>query len=291
VDRSSKYYPIRRSTRLSLKIPLLVTSLNPKVRFSEHCTTVIVNAHGCGITAPRALDLGTRVGLVIASTKQTSTASVVEAVPLDEHQQSWLLGLALDKPGNFWGIRCAPSDWQAEQLASETPTPNFNASVKTPHHVTPKAAENVPSRSHAVRPPVLCRLTALSSGACYVQSSRTFPRLARVRVRVSGIGLEHIFVGTVCLEHAQSGMGIEFNSRDPHHHNRIECLIRDLNAREDIAPLVEVENRPCESDLQTVQSSGTPEFHDSLLALVLLGSALNRADFLRELERQRRSRH
>jgi len=36
---------IRRSTRLPLEIPVLVTSLDPGLRFFEQCNTTIVNAH------------------------------------------------------------------------------------------------------------------------------------------------------------------------------------------------------------------------------------------------------
>ena len=55
MEKSSKYYPIRRSTRLPLEIPLRVTSLDPKVKFAEDCNTVTVNAHGCGLMSPKRL--------------------------------------------------------------------------------------------------------------------------------------------------------------------------------------------------------------------------------------------
>ena len=200
MDPSSKYYPIRRSTRLPLEIPLLVTSLSSKAKFSEDCATVVVNAHGCGITAPRPLDLGTRVSLEIPTTKQKTTARVVEVVHLDQDQRSWLFGLALDKPGNFWGIPYAPADWQAESPGNESPVPNFEAVVKPLHRVALGVAETFSSDSPTVRTPALCRLTAISSGACYVQSDTTFPRLTRVTVRVLVTNFEHSFMGMVRVD-------------------------------------------------------------------------------------------
>jgi PilZ domain len=292
MDRSSKYYPIRRSTRLPLEIPLLVTSLSSKAKFLEDCATVVVNAHGCGITAPRPLDLGTRVSLEIPSTKQTTTARVVEVVQLDQDQRSWLLGLALDKPGNFWGIQYAPADWQAESPGDEKPVPNFEAVGNAPHRVAQGVAETVSSGSPAVRIPARCRLTAISPGACYVQSDTTFPRLTHVTVRVLITSVEHSFMGTVRVEHPQSGMGIEFDARDRDHGNRARNLIRDLGARENLAPQVQVDPQTCRgSGSQKAESTVTPELHDNLLALILVGTALTREDFLRELERQRRSKH
>jgi len=81
VDPSSKYYPIRRGTRLPLEVPLLVTSLISTAKFSERCPTVVVNANVCGITAPRPLDLGTGVNSEIPTTKQKATTCVVDVIP------------------------------------------------------------------------------------------------------------------------------------------------------------------------------------------------------------------
>ena len=53
-------HAIRRSTRLPLEVPVLLTSLNAAVTFSEQCNTTLVNAHGCGLIVPRALAQGIR---------------------------------------------------------------------------------------------------------------------------------------------------------------------------------------------------------------------------------------
>jgi len=36
------------------------------------------------------------------------TARVVNCIPIEKF---WLLGLALDEPGNIWGIHSPPEDW------------------------------------------------------------------------------------------------------------------------------------------------------------------------------------
>ena len=262
-----------------MEIPLLVMSLSSRAKFSEDCATVVVNAHGCGITAPQPLDIGTRVSLEVPTTKQKTTAGVVEVVQLDQDQTSWLLGLALDKPGNFWGIPYAPADWQAESSGKESPVSNFEAVVNAPRHVAHGVAEIASSDSPTVRTPALCRLTAISSGGCYVQSATTFPRLTPVTVRVLVTNSERSF------------MGIEFDGRGRHHQDRVESLIRDLAAGENVGPQVQVELRPCRgSASQTAPLTVASEFHDSLLGLILVGTALKREDFLREPEKQRRSK-
>src|SRR5467141_1225025 len=111
-------HAIRRSTRLPLEVPVLLTSLNAAVTFSEQCNTTLVNAHGCGLIVPRALAHGIQVRLEIVSAKRHTTARVAEVVPLGGDPETWLVGLELDIPGNFWGIEYAPSDWKIEETSS-----------------------------------------------------------------------------------------------------------------------------------------------------------------------------
>src|SRR5208283_5714502 len=96
-------HAIRRSTRLPLEVPVLVTSLDPARPFSEQCNTTLVNAHGCGLIVPSVLVNGLPVRLEIVSAKRHTTARVSEVVPLGGDPETWLVGLELDVPGNFWG--------------------------------------------------------------------------------------------------------------------------------------------------------------------------------------------
>src|SRR5260370_6874958 len=75
-------HAIRRSTRLPLEVPVLVTSLDPAHPFSEPGNTTLVNAHGCGLIVPRALAPRISVCLEIVSAKRNTTAPVSETVPL-----------------------------------------------------------------------------------------------------------------------------------------------------------------------------------------------------------------
>ena len=95
MEKSIKYFPIRRSTRLPLEIPLRVTSLDPKIEFAEDCTTVTVNAHGCGVISSRRLAAGTRVRLEITADKRAANARVHDVVPLSDDNTSWLLGMEM----------------------------------------------------------------------------------------------------------------------------------------------------------------------------------------------------
>jgi hypothetical protein len=307
LEKATKYYPIRRSTRLPLEIPLRVTSLEPKIVFNEDCNTVTVNAHGCGLISPKKLPAGTRVQLEIVSDRQATTARVLDVVPLDDTNSSWLLGMEMEHAGNFWGIKYAPADWAEEvpvgveavsapklaagKQASETsPAAPVKAMAKPSTTETVAAAAPLPTKEipETVLRRLLseCRLAAISPGACYLQTGTTFPTHAPVKVNVRAAGTEHSFHGSVRVEHVGAGMGIEFTGSGPEHEKRIGALIESLSALGDKLPEVKVELAAPDKSAQP--KSKTASVADTLLGLVLVGSSLKRSDFLHELEKQRR---
>lgn len=102
----------RRSTRLSLQVPVVITTLDPSV-FREECKTVVVNAHGCGVIVHKRLENETPLLVELVSTGASKKAHIVAAVPTLE-ATAWLLGLEFDNPEkNFWGIQHPPADWEA----------------------------------------------------------------------------------------------------------------------------------------------------------------------------------
>ena len=102
----------RRSTRLSLQIPVVVTSLDPTRAFREECKTVVVEAQGCGVIVHKRLDGETPVMVELVSSGASKKACVVAAIPTAQGA-SWLLGVAFDSPENFWQVDKPPADWAA----------------------------------------------------------------------------------------------------------------------------------------------------------------------------------
>ena len=108
--------PARRSTRIRAQIPIRFTSLDPAVQFSETCHTLIVNTQGCGVRVTRPFEPGLTVELSDLPAGKVA-ATVANCVPLGTGAKYWLVGLVLHEPGNVWGIRPAPSDWELEPIA------------------------------------------------------------------------------------------------------------------------------------------------------------------------------
>lgn len=101
----------RGSTRVPCKIPITLTSSDPDHPFSEPSTVVLANLRGCAATLRRPVKVGVAVCLQGLPAADNVTGWVVSSISLGEHENLWLLGLAIDEPGNVWGIPNPPEDW------------------------------------------------------------------------------------------------------------------------------------------------------------------------------------
>jgi hypothetical protein len=101
----------RRGTRISFQIEITLISLDPAHPFSESCLTLLVNPQGCVARFRRPLEIGAAVRLEGLPTRTAVTARVVNCIRIGEYEKLWLLGLALDKRGNIWGVQTPPEDW------------------------------------------------------------------------------------------------------------------------------------------------------------------------------------
>ncbi len=102
---------VRRSTRLSRKIAIEITSLDPAYDFRAEYLTVVVNAHGCGVIVREQLEKQLLVNVKLVSNGRNKRARVVLVIPLPE-SASWLTGLEFERPNNFWEIEDPPADWR-----------------------------------------------------------------------------------------------------------------------------------------------------------------------------------
>ncbi len=114
---------LRRSSRLPIALPILVTSLEPDSGFSEVCETLVVSAHGCAMRSSMKLDAGVSVQFQSKDGRWTM-AHIVDCQPMDSDQQGWKLGARLDQPDNFWGLETWPDDWsQLSEVSARAERP------------------------------------------------------------------------------------------------------------------------------------------------------------------------
>lgn len=112
MHRSNVPQKPRRSSRVPIAIPVLVTSLDPDACFSQMCETMVVSAHGCAIQSPMKLQAGSPMNFQIGEGRRT-VAHVVDCRPIG--QKGWMVAAKLERPENFWGLKPCPEDWM--QLA------------------------------------------------------------------------------------------------------------------------------------------------------------------------------
>lgn len=119
----------RHSTRISCKIPLTITGLDAAHPFSEPGTAILVNLQGCAVRSGQPLEVGAAVRLDGLPAGRNVTARVVNCISPGKYEKFWLLGLALDEPGNVWGIETPPEDWHTEtRVLPTTETTDGNSS-------------------------------------------------------------------------------------------------------------------------------------------------------------------
>ena len=108
-------------TRLRVEIPVRLTTLAPAPLFAEQSHTLVVNPQGCGVKLSKALEPGTRVLLDGLPGGAQATARVANCLPLGSDGKAFLLGLALENPGNIWGIQKTPADWAMDEAVPPAP--------------------------------------------------------------------------------------------------------------------------------------------------------------------------
>jgi hypothetical protein len=108
---ASNAHAMRRSSRVPVKVPVRVTSMDPSAQFSELCETVVVSAHGCALRFPLKLNTGSLLRLHSRGGRE-ATARVVFCQPMGSDGQGFQLAAQLDRPENFWGLQSCPDDWR-----------------------------------------------------------------------------------------------------------------------------------------------------------------------------------
>jgi hypothetical protein len=285
---SLQQYAIQRSTRLRLEIPVLFTSLDHNHEFSELCETIVVNAHGCGLIAHRPLEYGTPVRLEIRTSKRNATARVAGVISLGGQPESWLIGIELDQPGNFWGIEYAPTDWTIA-MPSESPAEVLMHSPSRPESTSSGRGAGAACAARSAPSVPAYRLTDISVGACYVETPASLPAGSQVVLTIRVANQESIMGGIVRVAHPGSGMGIEFGPRTGDHLLQVEQLVKMLQKDREV-PRVRVAEGRNSHPIPGANSAESPELKssgDELLELVRKGDSLTLEQFLWELKDQR----
>ncbi len=131
---------------------------------------------------------------------------------------------------------------------------------------------------------VLCKLTDLSLGGCYVESASPFPIGTRLDLILQARGTFAGAGGSVRVLHPAHGMGIEFLAETEQQRAAVESFLDFLVSQPGVAPELRCIPREFAPLTPLPQDESTS---DALLDLIRHEAALSQADFLAELQRQR----
>jgi DNA-binding response OmpR family regulator len=98
-------------------------------------------------------------------------------------------------------------------------------------------------------PPVICRLSDLSLGACYLTTASPFPRGTRVILSIKTADLAVRAGGIVLVAHPEFGMGVEFLQTTTEQHDQVLRLIEILRANPEKSFELQVEPEGLEAPL------------------------------------------
>jgi hypothetical protein len=101
----------RSGTRVSCEISVRLDLVDSVHSLSGTSLIILVNPRGRAVRFDKPLEIGTRVSLEGLHGKGRVTARVVNCVWPGDSTTFCILGLALDEPGNVWGIETPPEDW------------------------------------------------------------------------------------------------------------------------------------------------------------------------------------
>ena len=131
---------------------------------------------------------------------------------------------------------------------------------------------------------VLCKLTDLSLGACYVESESPFPPGTKLDLILQAKGTFAAAAGTVRVLHPAHGMGIEFLAESDQQRASVEGFLDFLVSQPGVTP----ELRCIPREFAPVSAPPVDEASaDALLNLIRMEAAASQADFIEALRSQR----
>jgi DNA-binding response OmpR family regulator len=136
-------------------------------------------------------------------------------------------------------------------------------------------------------PPLVCKLTDLSLGGCYLGVTTPFPLRTRIVLSMRVRDVQVQAEGVVRVMHPEVGMGVEFTQKTTQQREHVGRFIQALTESNGILPDLLVEPEGLDVGEPTPPAPGAEDLDDPLLHLFLRKAELTTEAFLIELRRQR----
>lgn len=135
-------------------------------------------------------------------------------------------------------------------------------------------------------PPVVCHLTDLSLGGCYLTSSSPFPQSTRVVLSMKTSAAEVRAAGVVRVSHPEYGMGVEFFQSTSEQQDQVRCMIEALRSSGESAE-IHVEPDGLDAPGETLSAPSPSRADDALVDLFRQHPQVPVEVFLEQMQHQR----
>jgi len=245
----------RRNTRVAVEIPANLTGLTKAV---VRIVSSDISEGGMAVQLPRRA-------------KKVGPLRIKFSLPGTDHVVDCATEVAWENPGLHTGLRFV-------ELTHEE---RSNLKSWVARHCPEIEQED---------PPVPCKLSDLSPGACYLETAAPFPERSRVLLMMR-VGKHSLQVeGIVRVMHPEVGMGVEFRQNNPYQREQVERFIHALKSSDGKAPELEVQPEGMEESSPSAASAAPYDGDDPLLDLFHRRNELSAEAFRAELHRQRAAR-
>jgi hypothetical protein len=207
----------RRSQRLILSVPIIVSGESVTGHFNERTRTLVVNAHGALITLAAIVSAGQRITIQHRTSGEEQACRVVYVEPSPKDEEKVAVEFLKSSP-HFWHIAFPPADWSPESADSQGDESSAPLSAETNaiqendrRHATRynfgAIAEIVDIR---LRRELVAVTRDLSLSGCFLSTTTPLAKGTEVRVRITSSGAEFRAAGKVTGNVTSAGMGVEF---------------------------------------------------------------------------------
>ena len=187
----------RRSTRLSLSIPIVISGKDTdQNEFKEDTRTLVVNKHGAKVVTVHQLAMGTEILIENPALGTAAKATVAWVGPEYRPGELHQVGLQLFEARNVWGIEFRPDDWS--RGVSDEDAPPGATPPSGPAHapsdiagalVPESARESLAGQLRAVAEEIATRFLHELQGSAEAQAREFQERLGKLSQRI-GMQLE-----------------------------------------------------------------------------------------------------
>jgi c-di-GMP-binding flagellar brake protein YcgR len=241
----------RRNVRVAVQIPVVMRSLDREANLKV--TTIDLSEGGMAVTKPD-------------QRRPTGRWQIVFTLPGTN--------AALELPAEFaWEGTRSQAGLRFQQISPE-------ATRQLREWLKQNSAE-----AEQDDPPIRCRLTDLSLGACYLEMASPFPASSRVMLSMRAGGVEVRAQGLVRVMHPEKGMGVEFTQATAEHRSAVEKFLGVLSENRTLLPELLVEPEGLEAE--PIPAKPPLSDHEDPLLQLFYGEPLTSEAFQEALRKQR----